>query len=86
MALPFDHTEYMVRGFVYSIVAICVFLLGSIIYMTTSNMEDSATSLAGGWLMLLALFGIGPLFFGLGYWHNRRLHPDEPHWDSETGE
>jgi len=76
----------MVRGFVYSIVAICVFLLGSIIYMTTSTMEDSTANLAGGWLMLAALFGIGPLFFGLGYWHNRKLHPDEPHWDSETGE
>lgn len=76
----------MVRGFVYSLLAICVFLFGSILYILISGLDESATSTAGGWLLLLALFGIGPLFFGLGYWHNRRLHPDAPHWDSETGE
>ena len=76
----------MIRGIVYSIVAICAFLLGAVLFMATGGMEDSTTSMAGGWLMLVALFGVGPLFFGLGYWHHRRMFPDEPHWDSETGE
>ncbi len=76
----------MIRGFVYSIVAICFFLLGSVLYMLLGDMDEASMSFAGGWLMLITLFGVGPVFFGIGYWHNRRLYPDEPHWDSETGE
>ncbi len=76
----------MIRGFVYSIIAICVFLLGSTAYIALSGMEESSSNLAGGWMLLIALFAIGPLFFVIGYWHNRRLHPDSPHWDAETGE
>lgn len=76
----------MVRGFVYSIIAICTFFLGGIAYVSLSDLEESAINLAGGWMLLIALFGVGPLFFAIGYFHNRRLHPDQPHWDAETGE
>ena len=76
----------MIRGFVYSILAICVFFLGIIAYIILSGMEESTSNYAGGWMLLVAFFGVGPLFFGIGYWHNRRLHPDAPHWDPETGE
>ena len=76
----------MVRGFVYSILAICFFLLASIAYMALSDLEESASNLFGGWMLLITFFGVGPLFFAVGYFHNRRLHPDEPHWDAETGE
>lgn len=54
--------------------------------MLLGDMDEASMSFAGGWLMLITLFGVGPVFFGIGYWHNRRLYPDEPHWDSETGE
>ena len=76
----------MLRGIVYSLSAICVFLLCVIGVFSFGNLGEESINATGGWLMLVALFGVGPAFFGIGYWHHRRLYPKEPHWDSETGE
>ena len=75
----------MVRGLVYSLIGIAVFLLGSIFWMTLQGPDNDWTYL-GGWLLLLSLFLIGPVCFGIGYWHHWRLHPKDPHWDTELGE
>ena len=76
----------MVRGFVYSFVAICIFLIGSIAYMTIANITEERADLLGGMLLLLCFFLVGPVFFAIGYWHHFRLTPDKPHWDPELGE
>jgi hypothetical protein len=75
----------MVRGFVYSFLAISVCLFGSIIWFALTDQTDAELRL-GIWILLGCFFLVGPLFFGLGYWHHRRLFPREPHWDAETGE
>jgi len=76
----------MVRGFVYSFLAICLFLLGSIGWMTMGHLTEEQAEVMGGMLLLLCFFLVGPVFFAIGYWHNLRLTPNEPHWDPELGE
>jgi hypothetical protein len=76
----------MVRGLVYSFVAICLFLLVCIVWMTVGGVTEEAAYTMSGWLLLLCFFLVGPVFFGLGYWHHLRLTPGEPHWDPEIGE
>lgn len=76
----------MVRGFVYSFIAVCVFLLGSILWMTMAGLDEERAYLMSGWLLLVCFFAVGPLSFAAGYWHHLRLHPREPHWDAEIGE
>ena len=76
----------MVRGLVYSIISVSVFLLASIAWMTIRPIEEDAMVSLTGWLLLISFFGVGPLFFVLGYWHHLRRHPKEPHWDAELGE
>ena len=77
----------MVRAFVYSFLAISVFLFAAIIWYAlsgaTSGEEDFKVA---GWLLLITFFLIGPSGFVLGYWHHLRLHPKDPHWDPELGE
>ncbi|MGA1204952.1 MAG: hypothetical protein ACO3ZW_03960 [Opitutales bacterium] len=76
----------MVRGIVYSFLAVSLFLLCSIILMTMGVLEVESADLAGGWLLMVCFFGVGPLFFLLGYWHHWRLNPKGPHWDPELEE
>ena len=76
----------MIRGIVYSLVAICIFLTGSILWMVSGGIPEEVFPLVTGWTLLISLFAVGPFFFTLGYWHHRRLFPDEPHWDPEAGE
>lgn len=76
----------MVRGFVYSICAVCLFLIASIGWMSLRPPDEDTLYLLSGWLLLISFFAVGPLFFALGYWHHYRLHPGDPHWDSELGE
>jgi len=76
----------MVRGFVYSIISVSVFLLASIGWMIVRPLEEDALAYLAGWLLLISFFGIGPIFFAVGYWHHLRLYPKQPHWDSELGE
>ena len=75
----------MVRGFVYSFLAISVCLLGCIMWFAMTNQGDAAL-VPAGWMLMGCFFLVGPLFFLLGYWHHLRLFPKEPHWDSELGE
>jgi len=76
----------MVRGFVYSCLAIIAFLLAGIGWMSMHAMGEDALVLLGGWLLLISLFAVGPLFFAIGYWHHLRLNPAQPRWDAELGE
>ncbi|MGC9451703.1 MAG: hypothetical protein ACP5I4_09675 [Oceanipulchritudo sp.] len=76
----------MVRGFVYSFIAVCIFLLGSIFWMMTATLDEDRAYLVSGWLLLVTFFIVGPVFFAAGYWHHLRLHPREPRWDAEIGE
>jgi hypothetical protein len=76
----------MVRGLVYSISAVCLFLIASIGWMTLQRPAEETLYLFSGWLILLCLFAVGPLFFALGYWHHRRLHPADPKWDAELNQ
>ncbi len=76
----------MVRGFVYSLVSISVFLLASIGWMIIRPLEEDALAYLAGWLLLISFFAVGPIFFAIGYWHHLRLYPMEPRWDSELGE
>jgi hypothetical protein len=76
----------MLRGFVYSPCAVCLFLLASIGWITLQQPSEETMYLMSGWLLLISFFAVGPLFFALGYWHHWHLHPKEPHWDAETGE
>jgi sterol desaturase/sphingolipid hydroxylase (fatty acid hydroxylase superfamily) len=76
----------MVRGIVYSLSAVCLFLLASIAWMSLRNPPEEALYLMSGWLILACFFVVGPLFFALGYWHHRHLHPQDPQWDAELGE
>jgi hypothetical protein len=75
----------MIRGFVYSFIAVVVFLAGSIFWMANQGSLEG-DPLASGWLLLICVFLVGPVFFFLGYWHNRKLTPGKPHWDPELGE
>lgn len=76
----------MFRGFVYSILAVSVFLTGATLWMLQEELSEDALALQGGWILLISFFAVGPLFFVLGYWHHRRLHDAEPQWDAELGE
>lgn len=77
----------MVRAFVYSFLAISIFLFGAIIWFALSGSVDGEEDfLVTGWLLLIAFFLVGPGGFLIGYWHHFRLHPKEPHWDPELGE
>ncbi len=76
----------MVRGLVYSLIAVSLFLLAGAGWLALRSVDADTLVLWGGWLLLVCLFAVGPLFFALGYWHHRRLHPREPHWDRELGE
>ena len=73
----------MARGFVYSVIAVSVFLLASISWMTLSPPDEETMVLLSGWRLLISFFAVGPLFFVIGFWHHFRLHPKEPHWDAE---
>ncbi|HSH09236.1 MAG TPA: hypothetical protein VK995_02535 [Oceanipulchritudo sp.] len=75
----------MIRGFVYSFVAISVCLLASIIWFAMTQQGEEDVRIGIGFL-LACFFLVGPLFFGIGYWHHFRLYPKEPHWDPELGE
>jgi hypothetical protein len=76
----------MVRGFVYSLSAVCLFLLASICWMMIQSPTEDTLFLMSGWLLLISFFAVGPLFFALGYWHHLHKYPKESHWDSEIGE
>jgi FtsH-binding integral membrane protein len=76
----------MIRGFVYSFVAIALFLMGSIFWLASNGAFEEGFPLAAGWVLLVCMFGVGPGFFFLGYWHSLKLNPDKPHWDPELGE
>lgn len=76
----------MFRGFVYSILAVSLFLTGATFWMLQQDLSEEALALRGGWILLISFFAVGPLFFVVGYWHHRRLHAAEPQWDAELGE
>ena len=77
----------MVRGFVYSFLAISIFLFAAIIWFALSGtIEGEEDFMLAGSLLLITFFLVGPAGFALGYWHHLRLHPREPHWDPEMGE
>jgi FtsH-binding integral membrane protein len=76
----------MVRGFVYSFLAVSLFLFGSIGWMSIRSPSEETLYLMSGWLLLVCFFAVGPLFFAIGYWHHLRLHPEAPRWDRELGE
>jgi len=76
----------MVRGFVYSLSAIVLFIFGSIAWMMMQSPDEDTLVLYGGWMILISLFAVGPVFFALGYWHQRQLYPAKSHWDPELGE
>ena len=76
----------MVRGFVYSFLAVCLFLIGSIVWMSVVSLDEESLYTFSGWLLLVCFFLVGPVFFAVGYWHHWRLHPKDPHWDAELGE
>lgn len=76
----------MLRGFVYSCLAVAAFLVLSVPYMLLAGLEDETMYFLGGWLLLFSFFAVGPLFFLFGYWHHCRLHPGEPRWDAELDE
>ncbi len=76
----------MLRGIVYSFIGICLFLLGAIIVVSTGMTDAENAEFAGGWILLVALFLVAPVCFGLGYWHHLRLNPKAPRWDSEMGQ
>lgn len=76
----------MVRGFVYSLSAVALFILGSIAWMMMQSPDEDTLILFSGWMILISFFAVGPLFFALGYWHQRVLHPAQPRWDPEMGE
>jgi hypothetical protein len=76
----------MVRGFVYSFIGICLFLMGSILWLSLSGLTEDAAYKLSGWLLLLCFFIVGPVAFAIGYWHHLRLTPGQPHWDPEIGE
>lgn len=76
----------MIRGLVYSITSLCVLLFGSVLWMLLSGTSEDTLTVFAGWIFLFGLFLVGPAFFVLGYWHHRKLYPNDPHWDPETGE
>lgn len=76
----------MVRGFVYSFLAVSLFLLGSIGWMSIRSTSEETLYLMSGWLLLVCFFAVGPLFFAFGYWHHLRRNPEAPRWDRELGE
>jgi sterol desaturase/sphingolipid hydroxylase (fatty acid hydroxylase superfamily) len=76
----------MFRGFVYSFIAVSLFLLASVFWMLRQEPSEDTLILLGGWMLLISFFAVGPLFFLLGYWHHLRLHRGEPQWDAELGE
>lgn len=76
----------MLRGLLYSVGAVILFLVLSIGYMLVTGMDEERMTLVGGWLLLLCFFAVGPVFFVIGYWHHVRLHPGEPRWDRELNE
>ena len=76
----------MLRGFIYSFCAVCLFMLASIGWMMFQSPGEETLLLLSGWLILICFFAVGPLFFALGYWHNLHLHPRDSHWDPEIGE
>lgn len=76
----------MVRGFVYSLSAVCLFLLASIAWMMSASSSEETLYIMSGWSLLITFFAVGPLFFAMGYWHHLRLHPKDSHWDAEVGE
>jgi len=76
----------MVRGFVYSLSAIALFILGSIGWMLFQAPDEDTLVLFAGWMILISFFAVGPVFFAIGYWHQRHLCPSAPRWDPELGE
>jgi sterol desaturase/sphingolipid hydroxylase (fatty acid hydroxylase superfamily) len=76
----------MFRGFVYSFIAVSLFLLASVFWMLRQEPSEDTLILLGGWMLLISFFAVGPLFFLLGYWQHLRLHRGEPQWDAELGE
>lgn len=76
----------MFRGFVYSILSVCLFLVASVYWMLGQDVGEDALVMMGGWMLLISFFAVGPIFFVIGYWHHRRLHPADPQWDAEMGE
>ncbi|MFO7724031.1 MAG: hypothetical protein R6V45_00660 [Oceanipulchritudo sp.] len=76
----------MLRGFVYSFLAVSLFLLASIGWMTFRAVTEETLYLMSGWVLLISFFAVGPLFFALGYWDHLRRHPSDYHWDREIGE
>ena len=79
-------TAHMVRGFVYSFIAVCIYLMGSILWMSLAQLDEQSAYLMSGWLLVICFFAVGPLFFAVGYWHHLRLHPKDSHWDAEIGQ
>lgn len=76
----------MVRGLVYSLVAVSLFLLASIGWMILQSPDEDTQMLLAGWLLLISFFAVGPLFFAFGYRRHLVLHPKDPKWDAELGE
>jgi hypothetical protein len=76
----------MLRGFIYSIIAVVLFLFASIGWMVLRGPDEDTLYLLSGWLILICFFAVGPLFFALGYWHHLRRTPGDSHWDKEIGE
>lgn len=54
--------------------------------MMMQSPDEDTLILFSGWMILISFFAVGPLFFALGYWHQRVLHPAQPRWDPEMGE
>ena len=84
--MDFLQNAGMIRAFVYSFLAVAIFLIGSIFWMASEGVPEQGFSMASGWLLLICIFAVGPIFFMLGYWHSLKLNPDKPHWDPELGE
>lgn len=76
----------MIRGFVYSLLGIIVFLSLCVIWFIIQKDKITDMTVMGGWLLLISLFAVGPLFFVMGYLHHIRKHPQALRWDPETGE
>lgn len=67
----------MIRGLVYSFVGIIVFLGASLVYIGQAQPSEATLYQLTGWLLLVALFAVGPSAFFLGYWHHRKKYPEE---------
>jgi len=74
----------MIRGIVYSLIAIAVFIAASTAWFSRLPEENAGVFI--GWTVMISFFIVGPLFFTIGFLHNMHRNPGKPHWDSETGE